>query len=379
MARRFGPVLLRAFSALAALLSAHPAAAQPISADRVRAWFEAEFARAGEADLTSFLRGREFRYRVEWHTAAASSAEMEKWRSEIKGRPDHPSRQRLEEAERYFREGPLTQEITVWYHSRGRWRYSKSSEVEGWWEVAADDGTAWSWVERQLTVVGSQPPAGADYASTESAFLNDIKLLFYAGVNFGQHTGVRPDEVRVSGDRWTVLTTMGDGPDLAYEFEGWWDEAVGRGFVERVRTLASREHPEWVGNTVIFSDWQRDTGLEYPIAGRAEKRPANGRLEKVVVFVSAERFDMESFDQLVAVPSLDSSDPIRGPLQVRTIYDHRPNRQIKTALDPSGEARSIPLPGRAETRWVRYVGWAVLALLAAGLVGIRLLQSQRRA
>jgi hypothetical protein len=93
---------------------------------------------------------------------------------------------------------------------------------------------------------------------------------------------------------------------------------------------------------------------------------------RTIEFNGAERVTPEAFDALVTVPKIHGSDPVRGPVTVRKVFDYRPGRMEATEfVGAEAYSRPIVLEGQGERQWLRIAGWVAFLGLIAAFVVIR--------
>ncbi len=346
------------------------AAQSPTKAD-VAAWFDREWDRAQQMPN---LGDGSLCWRVEfWDLPANPEKELANLREQVEGRPDHPARHQVARIERILAGNPPHRLRCLWAHNEDHWRVNTTFGNSAFADTAMAGNTVWRLSHSQLMVgTDKTQPAMQTVMSELYTFWPEVNRLVFGGLSHGVISGIRRGELRWDGREWRVTMSFGP-PDGAPNFEsvisGRWDNALDRGFVEREIITISVPKPETVGTEYRYSDWQLVAPLNQWIASRVEDVTPGGRVQRAYVFDSWRPGGEGDFEEVLAVPSPNATDPVRGELLFTRLVDYRRNavRERKNAQEQFARAVPIRQPG-GPSIWRSWLGWVSAAALATGLV-----------
>ncbi|HEX8875513.1 MAG TPA: hypothetical protein VF777_02110 [Phycisphaerales bacterium] len=355
---------------------AAPAFAAPAAAD-VRRWFESEAAAAKD---WSFLASKSVKFRTS-RGESPKPEEVAALRRLVEGKPDHPARSQLLVLERRLKNGPDVSELTVLWLNELRFRVSTSNIFDGSWiEQAADRGVAWTLSESGQLLLRDKD-SGENYTSTFLAFqttaMPALRDFVFGGIGEQTTWNEVIDSVQVTGNSWRVrcVRTSPENERFFVDFKGTWDDTASRGFVQE-RLLIDAVKPNEFAVRTRFEKWTSSDCFGRPVASQVfteNSDPDFGNYSRQ--WVSCEVVPAQRAAEIVAVPRLNSVDPLRGNLQLRTIYDVRPSKAAVSRVLPDGTAepiRKLPASYQASDSVLQTVGWVVLAVSVIAFLAVRL-------
>jgi hypothetical protein len=365
------PAQVGVFTGIAVLALTTATTQAQVDQKTVQRWFDAEWDRSHkEFELDKAV----IHYRVEYRDTV-DAAQIDEWKRKAKGKPDNPLHQKITKYERRLLNGPDIKKCTIWFQGAGKWRCNETSLYDpavGMYDSAVSGDVAWGMTDGQLRIFDKDKPEdGFDVPRHEGAILADLGKLLYGGVGFGP--GFEPDRkpLMLSGSEWSVR--ISPGPRWYYELRGHWDHGAGRGFVDEWELLSWHENPDQVGIRCTYAKWKEDPVLNCWVCGEVVEYDQEGRIKQALVFESAEPFDPANFKSIAAVPSVRRPDPVRGDLEIRSIYDHRAGKRTESSKSKDGfDTRSMtPSVATHTGSWIRRLGWLVLAGLVVLFVVLR--------
>lgn len=266
---------------------------------------------------------------------------------------------------------PIRQSHDLRWRGTGRWRYdttygpnASAIEIE-YVDQAMTEGAAWRLSNIQLDVLDAknQPPE-INVASEESGFSAAVQLMLGGGLAFIPRYQLTLGQVESDGRAWRVVGTN-DDYGLAIEFRGRWSETDHRGFVDSIRTIKS----PYAGHlSYAFEDYRFNEALGQFVASSVTVTDGVGALDSRYMFQSAQRESPERFDEVTRVPDVVGSDPIRGPVTVARMEDHRKSGGMHAQVrEADGNWLQVSLPsagsstgGSQAIRWIGICGSAVV-------------------
>lgn len=306
--------------------------------------------------------------------AANSPAEVARLTQEVGGRPDHPRRPILEESQRRLAKGPDIATYSVWVKSRESLRVNREIDgVTGYLDQVLSPSVMWTMTPMQLTIVDPEhAPANRDARGNIPGWEKDIGFFRFGGVHLGHRIALQPDSAIQLTDAWQIVARARNGLVIEYALQ--WDPRADRGYFMGGTYRAVPENPEAVGTFFRVSGWKYFDQADEWFASTIEEFFPDGRPNQTLELMEVGTISTEEFQRLVAVPSLNGTDPIRGAYTFSSVYDFRPNSRAITTMTADGpESRPMPSGGVADQpTWLRAAGWSVLALLAALLTVLRL-------
>lgn len=349
------------------------------SADAIREWFEAQWCN-GVACLPSGTGHFKVRYE-EYPTLSREEVEA-RW-AEIKDKPDHPERPSIQKQLAMYRTGPEVADYEFWF-SGSRWRFNNTTFDAGakgegpsfFLDFGWSPEATWSMGPDALHVADPDrlPDEHADWFRPPSLARNMVAQWMLALLHGGAGnpgtgdlniTSIEP----VANGRWRIVVARSDTSRQTYTLN--WDSDRGR-MIDKLT-----EHLEDDGSwrptgRLVLSDEVVETpiGMAYR---SAEALNGDGRTLRRYQLLGADMPSESEVEALVRVPDAREPDPIRGQPTFRNIYDYVPGHARVSLLSEGQVVRSAPLRGVPNSGLpIRYLGWAIAAVLAACLVGFQL-------
>lgn len=343
--------------------------------DRCQKWFDEQWL---AADRWPKLDEVGLRFRVE-QRYVPPAAEMAALKSSVEGKPDHPDRSRVRRYERAATDNPEASVFTVWRRGPGNWRINE--DYIGWMPIPYQDecvtpDRAWGINAQQLTLVSPAKgyPSGHHFDATEPRVLQDLGFLLTGGLHVAKEYKTTPGRVMLKDDRWTVELV---GTELTFQAQGTWDPASATGRIEVLLLSKAPNVPKEVGRRYESTGWRvREAFAGLVVADRVTEFRPNGLRDRVFQYVEPVPAPAGGFAALVATPSLDGADPIRGKYTFVGVHDF--TEGSPTIVRRVGElwekAPAQSEPESPEGR-LRVIGWSMLGLLGTGLVALRIRRS----
>lgn len=375
-------MLLAALRAASLLLPLSCAAAQDeadVHAEvqaQVQAWFmrEWEAARAFPENLEQPL---DFTYEVRL-LYVPPPEELEAMRKQVEGRPDHPLRSELTEYDRRISENypPFTYRAIIGGPTQWRLAVDGIAGPGMYADMGREKYAAWSLSPKQVHIAPVDPPVpGYAYAESVDNIKGAARALLYQGIGIGPPgEPTEPPRLSVSGRTWTAEVGYKDWSTFRYE--GVWDADTKRGTVLRTTVIHSDTYPEDVGFRIEYGGHVDDQIMERRVATVARHYRPDSRVEREQRLRSVEWSTQSQLTLAARVPSLDRPDPIRGPLTVDSIYDHRPDAPSWVRSPDTDEMVQTYAPTQ-QYRHLRLLGWVVLGVLILVVVILRLTRNAR--
>ncbi len=212
------------------------------------------------------------------------------------------------------------------------------------------------------------------------SFFLDVTMLCGGGLGVGRLAKVVPGPAEIDGNSWKCQAAreVAGRRTYAVEFAGVWLPAEGRGRVTSMRVLTNTYVPADTGAVSTFSDWIWDAELVMELAGRVEKRRADGRLEHLVVLRGLHPLPPGGFSACLIAP-INGRDAMRGEFAISQIADFQHRRVTNLA---TGESEPLGPPPEGHTERadrLRTWGYVSLACAVGLLVTIRLYRWKRTA
>lgn len=304
-------------SAVCAFIGLQPGG---VHSDRFAAWLEQAWTDAQELPQ---LDGVVLRIRST-NVDQGAPGELERLRADVSGRPDHPGRRRLDSLEQTALGLPYWSVMTVRLADSNRWRINFDDSHGFFFDTALNDGVFWRFGANQLTIgEASAAPPGFEPESSLADFRQSIGFLRTGGFHLASSLGLTRDEAVSMESQGVFRFRATQQGGAVVEFAGRWSEEVGRGFIDEFRLVkipgaAGEERMSWV-----MRDWKFDLTLGDWIAARVEEFAADGRPIARWELVDANLEPPERLEELLEIPRWDGADPLRDPLTVRAVADHR--------------------------------------------------------
>jgi hypothetical protein len=296
--------------------------------------------------------------------------------------PDHPDHRVLEAERRRQEQGYDEEVIDLWTRGPGDWR---RSQTLSWSEGKFDDivvtpSNVWSMTADSLTVLepGAPPPPGRDLPSLEDGLSQWLRLIRDGNLGLGVRAEARPTGFRPVEGGMEMVVTAPTGLHTSYVLAGveGTDLPVVVQFTRHEKLPSNAVRDRW-----RFSQWRFVPHLERPIAMRAERVDEQGRVLESLDVVEIRAAAPGEFARVTAMPIAAGTDPLRGPVTFRSVFDFRADANTITSITPEGSVlTAIPpemLPPKSSTA-LRTAGWITAAGLLAALIGVRLMRGRRR-
>ncbi|MBX3402468.1 MAG: hypothetical protein KF699_03550 [Phycisphaeraceae bacterium] len=361
------------------------AAALDPTDEQVRAWLASEAKRAARFDVPPSLV-------VQWTQEDYNTLtpdELTSLRAEVAGKPYHPKRVLLDNAERQIRDGKQSVHMFWLSDSRGRWRFGL--EYPG--QLVSDtvyDPSGQSWQRGNGTLklfrardVEAGGVVDQDPKAEELTFRPAIDRILFGSLGANSALGVRMQAVQVDGDRWVAEFFLPTEAGRAGEMTitGRWSEEHKRGFVEQLEYARPRV-PGHRGDRVRFYGWTHSPDADIWVATDIQFFDGLNRMERRYTSVDVRALSATDVRIALDVPTSGAVDTFRGVVRLSRRLDYPAGRDER--LDPDAgtiaESRTLrghgtsPAPDRR-----RLLGWTVLgaisviaSLLICRRVGLRI-------
>lgn len=315
-------------------------------------------------------------------------SQLDTMRRAVAGHPDHPDRVTLMLYDRRLRGDKDETVRQLWCHGDGQWRQSHDVQVNNlstgqvtssYADTVVLPDRHWQLSPDQLLVEPPDISAKSEVGGlvrVRSEFVNELGYIVTGGMTGARQSGTTLGDVVVSGNRWNVIATRtnaSSGKKYQLKFDGRWDEAQSRGFVERMEIVTNEYKPDVVGTVWTFSDWRVDPTSDRAIAWKVEQfRPGGIPDSRFVV----DHFSVEpgkSFEDVTRTPPVAGVDPVRGKVTFSVVQDLI--KGTRTDLTANTEAALGIQPRRLapEAGKVNWLVWISSSCVAVGfgLAGFR--------
>ncbi|QOJ00549.1 MAG: hypothetical protein HRU70_08615 [Phycisphaeraceae bacterium] len=347
------------------------------SDEQARAWFDRVVAHARSGLDSLELK---ITYRVE-SLEPLDTTQIPALRARVKDFPEHPDRILLDRLERFERFGPEIRTQTVWVR-HGQLRISREPTLDPgsfYYDLIDFGDSGWSLTPTQLSLVGTRDsrPRGQSFASPISASALEVHDFIAPGAA----TLARADVQRFILDptgRWSAESVLATpaGP-RAYVVRGRWDPSRGAGAF-----AGSQLHESGLDSKVIStleaSDHRPTAGmLSDPASVLMYASQASPPRRATLVALAA--LDPAEFKAVTARPTLNGSDPIRGPVTFTQINDYTGRDAEYRVADEKREFQTVAVEETPEGRqraWLRRAGWALAAGILVTIVLLRVKQAR---
>lgn len=303
--------------------------------------------------------------------ASATQAQVEQWRREIQGKPDHPRRGDYETQSRRLAQGPdiMTGRLAWWDRDTARlgtespWMDQKRSYVDTGVLGGVD-----RWVKTPVSLIAADPqtphPANIDYGY-DKIVRSAAETL--AGLASGGLVGVSIDpetiEARRDGDGYVLSGRHASGK-LRFEARAKWhgDRA------EITRVTIRRTENDRVYRSLAASGWRELVGWGW-CATTLTRTDEDGSVQSISI-QDVEPIDRPSVELLAAVPRVGDADPWRGAWKPERVDDFRSSSPTRTTIAQDGSELVRPVVfdlNRSPLRWAGWVSGAAASSLVAGI------------
>lgn len=314
-----------------------------------------------------------------------NSDELASLRAEVAGKPYHPKRLLLENAEIRIRDGKQSVHMFWLSDERGRWRFGL--EYPG--TLVSDtvyDPTGQSWQRGNGTLklfrsqdVEKGGTVDQDPKAEEMTFRPALDRILFGSLGANSTLGVRLQSFRFNGSNWEALffldaETLRIGEMTA---TGRWSGECERIFVEQVEYARPRK-PGQRGDRVLFRGWKffSDSGLW--AATDVQFLDGLGRLERRYTGVDVRVLSATEVREALEVPAADTVDMFRGTVRLARRIDFAAGRDERLDPEAGTITESRPLRGKHPQQPIdrrRLLGWimlSVIGVIASLLIGRRL-------
>lgn len=358
-----------ASAAILGLASINQVQAAPPPSEACRNWFEQAWS---DADSIPKLDTLGFKFRVD-KVFIPPEPELQALREAIKGHPDHPARDKLPQYERARSGSPDASVFTVWRRGPAEWRINE--DYIGWMPIKFQDECvtgehAWGLNPRQLTLVDPKRayPEGHEFNATEPRVMQDMLFLLTGGLHVAKQFKCVPAEFSCSRSTWEVRLI---GEHITFTARGRWDAEADRGFVDELKSVAAPGAPSEVGTKYVSDSWSELAELTHWTAANVTEVSPSGVPRRVIRFVELETPPVGGFDALVAKPSPQHPDAIRGDPTFVGVHDFS-GASSRMFAKVEDVWKTIPgAAGSSNEERLRDMGWWMLGLVTVGLVSVK--------
>lgn len=292
----------------------------------------------------------------------------------IEGRPDHPDRRHYEALRRQLEHGPRTVTYRLWYKDARRWRLAadySEGEVIPYVDVAINGDNAWQMTPRALRLIDpDRPPESLDPSARLTAAPNHYRA--WITWRFGPGPlDLQPVASRLVGNRWEATVRSSDG---SREFRYLGTVQDGRIHPDRIVMVRADDRPGLANAETRFTDWEYSAFADRWIPASITSVSAEHHQEQILHELRPLR--PGEWEPVVATPTLDGEDPLRGPTTFVSVFDHRPGANHAETINEDGSVVRSPIPETPTTgprsRRLQTVGWFLAGAIAAWLIFLRL-------
>ncbi|MCC6428457.1 MAG: hypothetical protein IT435_16765 [Phycisphaerales bacterium] len=327
---------------------------------RLHEWFDREIA---QAQRIPDLSGWSLVY-VQRVYPTLNQQEANALRSQIANKPDHPRLDELETYDDFARtKQPAIMHFSFYSGGEGRWR-SCLSHTDAYWDTVMSPDGAWQLSAQSLEIFPADDPASSPATKRRSILIPQISRFLYGGLGIAATSNLTFTGFELlPGDKWRAIGRLADNAisPYAHVFEGTWDSARNRGFVERA-TVYHQGYPGPAVEHERYAGWEYSQDMERWLAHRIERFNSANRLVRTFEIESV-RKNPAPLEQIIQVPRMDGRDVVRGELRVLQIADHRTKSYIKKNEDGSLTYGFITASRAAAASWWKWIGWATLAVI----------------
>lgn len=318
---------------------------------------------------------------VESHKVALPG-EIERLRADVAGKPDHPSRVRLHDLEKYVSRGPVKMLHQWWSRGPTSWRHSFEDQTFtsesgrlAYLDTIRSELVNWKMSESALFLMepGAEAPIEHNVETAGRMARRMIGQMLTGGFSFSRsNLQLERGEFRFAGDTWTMNATF-ETMGMVVEYTGVWDSQHNCGQTTRAKVTSCSKMPDAVGTRWEFADWRHEPSLNRCVAYRCSNYLSDGRLEEVLHFVEVEAVTESEVRALLTPPTLDGIDPVRGKVTFRSLQDFHGSGTIVQADDAGKfvqhDGTNVRPP--PNSRWLSIAGWTAAVSIVCLLLFIR--------
>lgn len=309
-----------------------------------------------------------------------SDREIETIAERIANRPDHPDRLVLEQEQRRRRE-PDTTQIVLWHIDASVWRLNRDEAFQGVYvDIASNKDVLWSLTPFAVQLLDADrvAPPNRNLASVFGGAVNEIRRFAWGPWGDRPFSEITVRDISVSGTGAQFTYSFASGATLRAACMV--RSTPPRLLPTTVTLLQSPSSPDSIGQTWVWKDWEYDPVLGVERAGVIEHRDLTGRLLRSTVLLNVSALD-DANALLFDAPRVGNPDAVRGIVPIQNVLDFRSGKEVVTTISPSG-ATSMPLPESMKQQgrpfpW-RAAGWLLAGIIAAALIGTKIVLSHRR-
>jgi len=334
-------------------------------------WFRAEWK---AAERLGVPEGHYIEYSI-LTRVPGDEAELERLAGIIEGKPDHPLRRTHDELKTQIEIGPKTTRYRLWYGGPSRWRLSMTHPLHlpagyEYAEIAYNGPRTWWMTPKELRLLDARrPPEGRNPAGLISALPHYINDWLAMGFSSGP-LGITPASSVVRDGVWEATTTSATGQRV-WRYSGRVDGD--RIYTDVLELIVCEDDPKWLGHRKAWSDWFDANAIGRWAAARVDSIDADGLAYMTTVLHEIRPLKPGELDPLLARPTPNGSDPVRGPVTYTSIVDYG-SGTAETWQD--GERVTVSLPPDASRQpapaWLKPAGWSLVAIIVGALVWFRL-------
>lgn len=339
-------------------------------AARARAWFEGWLAEASEPlNVENVL----IRWRATVTTETTRS--IEEIRAVVRGKPDHPDRQLLQDLER----GPSHFSYSAWVAETGLWRVSRDGgkDRSPFLDYGVNADAGWRLHDNHLArETLDAPNRFAVLAAQQWQFLLSHSFHAFADVYFKERGVI--DAFSLNGADWSARVVR-ESDGVAMTLVGKWDPGKGEGQLVRTEVRASDGQ---ISERAEYSNWTRENPWGKPMARGIDVREYSRQRHEQLTIESIAPVERAKVAELAATPEVGQPDPVRGLVKIRTVADNRSDGAtysdaaadgtLTTKFEvPHPEARGSTERPIVKDSTLKVVGWSVLGLAAAVLIIVK--------
>lgn len=350
--------------------------ASPPTEHDIRAWLESE------CKSTLSLRdaeGKLFRWHTEYFYVPPPS-QLQKWRDEVKGKPEHPQKRLLDKYEARLKNGPLLDPIACYYIDSKTWRIvddlAEAVEPGYFLDSAHTPSYSWVWQPRRLVRMDADPDSKLPIPIPGSmrGDFDFMYLLCVTGPLAGLAKGDLWEKANIKiEDSGRVLITItqrtpvpGGESTNTGSIEVEWDETTKTGRPTRCWNTYDPPVKGLSTPKVQFAKWRFDDVLGRNVAARVvlEDMAVDDPMRDpvyAIVFDSTEVIPPEIASEVVKPPTKDRPDVVRG--QVATGMDDQDFRG--RSLNSSAAEKVLVQGNRTASKsWMeQLLSWAGLGAI----------------
>ncbi|MCL4740712.1 MAG: hypothetical protein KJZ54_00755 [Phycisphaerales bacterium] len=334
-------------------------------------WFRAEWK---AAERLGVPEGHYIEYSI-LTRVPGDEAELERLAGIIEGKPDHPLRRTHDELKTQIEIGPKTTRYRLWYGGPSRWRLSMTHPLHlpagyEYAEIAYNGPRTWWMTPKELRLLDARrPPEGRNPAGLISALPHYINDWLAMGFSSGP-LGITPVSSVVRDGVWEATTTSATGQRV-WRYRGRIEG--GRIVADNRELIVAEDDPTVVGYRSTWSDPLYIDAVGRWAAARVDRYDADGVAYMTTVLHEIRPLTSGELDGLLARPTPDGADPVRGPVTFTSIVDYG-SGTAETWQD--GERVTVSLPTDASRQpappWLKPAGWSLVAIIVGALVWFRL-------